>query len=116
MGLPNVNSFTPLAILHLTGPYILHPDGCNPAMDLVVLLSPPQEHLGTEAPLVSTYISMWEVAERPQAKAGSPKLTTRVALWRMSGTKVWEVELEGDVDGLAWSLDGRCTETHLKHP
>ncbi|KAK4687139.1 hypothetical protein P7C73_g2981, partial [Tremellales sp. Uapishka_1] len=92
---PDSTSFTPLATLHLPAPHVLHPHACNPAMDLVVLLS-------TSLPSGAR-----NVVGKGKEKASSGKGdTTKVALWRMSGSKVWEVELEGRVLGLAWSRDG----------
>jgi hypothetical protein len=40
-----------------------------------------------------------------KGKAGSEKIT-KLALWRMSGSKVWESDVEGRVRGLAWTQDG----------
>ena len=39
-----------------------------------------------------------------KAVAGS---VTKVALWRVSGSKVWEADIEGRVVGLAWTGDGQ---------
>jgi hypothetical protein len=80
-------AFTPLATLHLPIPHVLHPQACNPTMDLVVLLGQGNSGKG-------------------KAKVGSER-NTKLALWRMSGSKVWESDVEGRVRGLAWSHDGR---------
>jgi hypothetical protein len=80
-------AFTPLATLHLPSPHVLHPQACNPTMDLVVLLG----NGGN--------------AGKGKDKVGSGKYT-KLALWRMSGSKVWESDVEGQVRGLAWSHDG----------
>ncbi|KAL7418520.1 hypothetical protein Q5752_006978 [Cryptotrichosporon argae] len=83
MPIPARSSFTPLATLDLAAPAVLHPAACNPAMDLVVLLS-------------------------PDAGGGGGGWAGRlgVALWRMSGSAVWSAEVEGELRGLAWSRDG----------
>jgi hypothetical protein len=80
-------AFTPLATLHLTSPHVLHPQACNPTMDLVILLG----NGGNSG--------------KGKDKVGSGKYT-KLALWRMSGSKVWESDVEGQVRGLAWSHDG----------
>ncbi len=100
---PNSSSFTPIATLHLPTPHILHPDACNPAMDLVVLLAPFDS--ASSVPTTTTKVSNSAVT-KGKGKAETSGSRIKVALWRMSGSKVWEVELEGNVEGLAWSLDG----------
>ncbi len=32
--------------------------------------------------------------------------SARLSVWRMLGSKVWDVEIKGRVLGLAWSIDG----------
>jgi len=59
-------------------------------MDLVVLL-------GSSGPVVPP-----TVKGKGRAMGGNTKL----ALWRMSGTKVWSVDIDGSVRGLAWTHDG----------
>jgi hypothetical protein len=91
MELPSSTSFSPLGTIHLSAPHVLHPEACNPAMDLVALLG------------VSG-------GEANSSKGKGKALTgnsTRVALWRMSGSKVWEADVEGRVCGLAWTGDGQ---------
>ncbi|RXK35659.1 hypothetical protein M231_07089 [Tremella mesenterica] len=60
-------------------------------MDLVVLLSSPP-------------------SPSPSSLKGKEKQVsvekTKVSLWRMTGSKVWEVQTEGRIFGLVWSLDG----------
>ena len=85
---PTGSAFTPLATLHLPGPHVLHPQACNPTMDLVVLLG--------------------QGSSKGKAKVGSERFT-KLALWRMSGSRVWESDLDGRVRGLAWSHDGSIT-------
>lgn len=84
-------AFTPLATLQLPGPHVLHPQACNPTMDLVVLLAQGSSVKG-------------------KAKVGLGGIT-KLALWRMSGSRVWEIDVEGQVKGLVWSHDG--TFIHL---
>jgi len=84
------SAFTSLATIPLAKPHVLHPDACNPTMDLVVLLLEDEEGGGG-------------MGGRGKAGAG---VSTKVALWRMSGSKVWEVDVGGRVLGLAWSRDG----------
>lgn len=85
-------AFTPLATLHLPSPHILHPQACNPTMDLVVLLG------------------NGGYSGKGKDKVGTGKYT-KLALWRMSGIKVWESDVEGQVRGLAWSHDGMFSRT-----
>jgi hypothetical protein len=87
---PSSSAFTPLATLHLPRPHVLHPQACNPTMDLVILL-------GSSGPVVPP-----TVKGKGRAMGGNTKL----ALWRMSGTKVWSVDIDGSVRGLAWTHDG----------
>lgn len=75
-------AFTVASTNSLQQPHILHPHACNPAMDLAVLLCEPSDE---------------------KAKAG---MSTLVSLWRLSGAKVWEVQVNGRVLGLTWSADG----------
>lgn len=71
-------SFTLASTSALKQPHMLHPRACNPAMDLAVLL----------------------------AESDDKSVSTLVSLWRLSGTSVWEVEVNGHVLGLTWSTDG----------
>jgi hypothetical protein len=92
----NSSSFTALATIPLAKPHVLHPDACNPTMDLVALLLETDPNAaGAGAPTPS-----WR---KPNAKI---PITTKVALWRMSGSKVWEVDVGGRILGLTWSRDG----------
>ena len=91
MMLPNTQSFTPLATINVPQPCILHPNACNPAMDLVALII-----VGEDA-----------ISVKGKGKAIAPG--GRIALWRMTGGKVWEVGSEGEVRGLAWSTDGKSS-------
>lgn len=93
---PSTTSFTPLATIHLPHPHLLHPDACNPAMDLVVLLDPRSAPSSANASILSR-----KGKEKVEIVGG-----TKVALWRMSGCKVWEIDVPGRVLGLAWTLDG----------
>lgn len=99
--LPTTRSFTPLATIPLAHPHVLHPDACNPTMDLVVLI------LEDAGDAVGGGGSAAAFGSKGKGKAG-PGVRTKVALWRMSGSKVWEVDVAGRVLGLAWSRDGRC--------
>jgi len=102
MLLPSRQSFTPLATIQLPSPHVLHPDACNPAMDLVVLLAPVQPTSSTVASGIAS------AKGKGKAVSSEHKMhITKIALWRMSGSKVWEVELGGKVGGLAWSPDGK---------
>jgi hypothetical protein len=50
--------------------------------------------------------------QKPGMAKGKEKeagLKSKVGLWRMSGAKVWEADVEGKVLGMAWSRDGRYT-------
>lgn len=85
------NSFTPLATIHLTGPHVLHPEACNPTMDLVALLGLSGNQAGPS---------------RTQGREAKTSIS-KVALWRMSGSRVWEADLEGQVGGIAWTPDGQ---------
>lgn len=91
MELPSTTSFSPLGVIHLQAPHALHPEACNPTMDLVALL-------GLSGGDTSTSKG------KGKAITGS---VTKVALWRVSGSKVWEVDIEGRVAGLAWTADGK---------
>ena len=111
MIVPSTNSFTPLSTLHLPVPHVLHPDACNPVMDLVVLHALMED--GNSDTRVTKRIN--DVTERGETVEGGPAPPrTKVALWRMSGSKVWEVDLVGKVAGLAWSQDGRAVLTLVR--
>ena len=43
-------------------------------------------------------------------KVGTGKYK-KLELLRMSGSKVWEIDVEGQVRGLAWSHDGMFSRT-----
>ncbi|OCF61367.1 hypothetical protein L486_01015 [Kwoniella mangroviensis CBS 10435] len=90
---PDRTSFTPLSIIPLPSSHMLHPRSCNPAMDLIVLLSLP-------SPSTSTSGSLWK------GKGKEIGSKTQISLWRTGGSKVWQVGVEGDVQGLAWNEDG----------
>lgn len=81
-------SFTPLGTISPQVPALLLGGACNPVMDLVALITSPK-HL--------------PAAAKGKARAGDDR---KVSLWRMSGTKVWEVGYDGVIAGLAWSPDG----------
>lgn len=97
--LPESRSFTSLATISLANPHILHPNACNPAMDLVALL---HERGGEDDP--SGAVGKAYDA-KGKGKAGD-EIATTVVLWRLTGSKVWEVEVAGRVAGLGWSADG----------
>lgn len=96
-------SFSPLATLPLSSPHHLHPGSCNPAMDLVVLLAP----VGQGSPPAGQN----DRKGKGRAVNMSDWKGTKIALWRMLGSKVWEVEMKGWVGGLAWSRDGQSPRT-----
>jgi hypothetical protein len=86
MTVEDLDSFDEPTILHLTNPCRLHPNACNPQMDLVALLYLPTDE------------------EIQEGSDGSS-----IELWRTSGeecVKVWEREVGGWVVGMDWSLDG----------
>nr|XP_019010398.1 uncharacterized protein I206_04867 [Kwoniella pini CBS 10737]OCF49179.1 hypothetical protein I206_04867 [Kwoniella pini CBS 10737] len=89
MILPDRTSFTPLSTISLPSSHILHPGSCNPSMDLVVLLSHP----------FNPSSNSWKGKGKEIGK-------TQISLWRTGGSKVWEVNVTGQVVGLAWSEDG----------
>jgi hypothetical protein len=60
-------------------------------MDLVVLL-------GTSGNQPASNL-------KGKGKAGGGGVT-KLGLWRMSGSKVWSVEIVGDIRGLTWTHDG----------
>lgn len=84
-----LRSFTPLATISLSQQHVLHPAACNPTMDLVALIV---EDAG-------------DVGGKGKARAGP--VHTAVELWRLSGSKVWDIIVAGRVLGLAWSRDGK---------
>jgi len=88
MSLQDGNAFTPLGTITPTLPSLLLPGACNPVMDLVVLLTSPKH--------------------QPASSKGKGKAVDerKVALYRVSGSKVWEVGYEGVIAGLGWSTDG----------
>ncbi|WWC94956.1 hypothetical protein V866_001808 [Kwoniella sp. B9012] len=90
---PDRTSFTPLSTIPLPSSHILHPGSCNPSMDLIVLLSLPNTTLSANS-------NSWK------GKAKEVGSKTQVSLWRTGGSKVWQVGVEGDVQGLAWNEDG----------
>ena len=75
-------------------------------MDLVVLISPsdPGVYSGT------TPIARGSGKGKGKGKAVMPDMadwrSTRISLWRMLGSQVWEIEVKGWIGGLAWSRDG----------
>jgi hypothetical protein len=84
------SSFTPLGSIQPPGPSLLLPGACNPVMDLVTLVTTP-----SHIPLTG----------KGKQKAGDER---RISLWRVSGSRVWDVGYEGTLLGLAWSADGKC--------
>lgn len=82
------SSFTPLGSIQPPLPFLLLSGACNPVMDLVALCTTP-----SHVPLTG----------KGKQKAGDER---RVSLWRVSGSKVWDVGYEGDLLGMAWSTDG----------
>jgi hypothetical protein len=96
----DLQSFTSLSTIHLPGPHILHPNACNPAMDLVTLISDSAGSGPAGALGVTT--------SKGKGKAFdiSPG-GCNVSLWRLSGSKVWETHVAGTIAGLAWSIDGQ---------
>ena len=91
MDLPSTTSFSPLGVIHLSSPHVLHPEACNPTMDLVALLG----------------LSGGDTSTAKGKGKATPGSVTKVALWRVSGSKVWEADIEGRVAGLAWTADGK---------
>lgn len=67
-------------------------------MDLVVLLTPVDPHAFN--PPSRDLKGKGKEVDRTGWKA------TRVVLWRMMGSKVWEKEVVGWIASLAWSRDG----------
>jgi hypothetical protein len=63
-------------------------------MDLVVLVAP-----GGAAGSVKGKEKAVGVDTRGRGSA-------RLSVWRMLGSKVWDVEVKGRLLGLAWSIDG----------
>lgn len=99
MEFSTTSSFTPLSTIHLPTSHVLHPDACNPAMDLVVVFSTSSSGVAPPKPAI--------YGAKGKGKAESVGvMKSKVELWRMSGSKSWEVELKGKVGGLAWTLDG----------
>lgn len=64
-------------------------------MDLVALITTPTHVVPTG---------------KGKQKAGDER---RVSLWRVSGSKVWDVGYEGTLLGLAWSTDGELVTDRL---
>lgn len=91
MELPSTTSFTQLATIKLSSPYVLHPEACNPTMDLVALLG---------------LSGAGSAGSKGKGKAAAGSGVTKIALWRMGGSRVWDVDVEGQVGGLAWTTDG----------
>ncbi|KAK8853269.1 hypothetical protein IAR55_003972 [Kwoniella newhampshirensis] len=96
---PPSTSFTPLSTIQLNDTHVLHPRSCNPAMDLVVLLSSSSASSSAQATVPA-------FGRKGKDKEISGAEKTKVCLYRTGGSKVWEVEVEGRVSGLAWSEDG----------
>jgi hypothetical protein len=99
---PDSTSFTRLATIHLPHPHLLNPASCNPSMDLVVLVAPSSSSAKSLMGGASGFGK-----GKSKATGGS-----KVALWRMGGSRVWEVEVDGDVAGLGWTRDGECLKVH----
>ncbi|TYJ53254.1 hypothetical protein B9479_006122 [Cryptococcus floricola] len=107
MSFPSSGSFTPLSKFALTAPLFLHPQACNPTMDLLVLLSPyPAPPLPGQTPHPMAHWAMRGGAAGGKGK-DKDEGKTRVGLWRTGGDKVWEVDVSGRVGGMAWMEDGR---------
>ncbi|OXG13990.1 hypothetical protein C366_04983 [Cryptococcus neoformans Tu401-1] len=100
---PQSQSFTHLSTFPLPSQHYLHPKACNPAMDLIVLLSPYPAPTAAPAPT-----SMQLHMMRMRGLGGNLKDEgkTKVSLWRTGGDKVWEVDVGGRVGGMAWMEDG----------
>jgi hypothetical protein len=93
------NAFTYLANLQLPHAHLLHPQACNPAMDLLALVSPG----GTRAP---TNGKGKNKDIGPDTRGWTD---TKVSLWRMMSNQVWAVDVKGRPLGLAWSIDGELS-------
>lgn len=98
-GEQEARAFTVISTNALGQPHVLPPQACNPAMDLAVLLCEPSDEQTESSRSGGGSFS------KGKAKA-SAGFTTQVSLWRLSGAKVWEVEVTGRVLGLTWSMDG----------
>ena len=82
-------TFAQLGSISLPSPALLLPGACNPVMDLVVLCT-------------ST-----SLLPPPSVKGkGRQDNAQKILLWRMSGSKVWDVGYDGVLVSLAWSQDG----------
>jgi hypothetical protein len=97
MAQPNIeNAFTYLANLQLPHAHLLHPQACNPAMDLVALLSP-----GGAGAAVKGKSKQRDIGSDTRGWTD-----TRVSVWRMMSDRAWEVDIKGRPLCLAWSVDG----------
>ncbi|WVR07625.1 hypothetical protein IAU60_004667 [Kwoniella sp. DSM 27419] len=95
---PPSTSFTPLSTIALPSRHFLHPQSCNPCMDLIALLSPPFTP-------VAQPINRFAL-HKGKGKDTAGEQRTKVSLWRTGGSRVWEVEVIGRIRGMAWSEDG----------
>ncbi|WVQ74239.1 hypothetical protein IAR50_003835 [Cryptococcus sp. DSM 104548] len=108
MSFPHSGSFTPLSKFPLPTPLFLHPQACNPTMDLLVLLSPfPAPPQPGHAPHPVAHWAMRGGAAVGGKGKEKDEGRTRVGLWRTGGDKVWEVDVSGRVGGMAWMEDGK---------
>lgn len=102
MQLPDSRSFSSIATIPLQDEHVLHPDACNPAADTVVLFSVQPSRPGGGG------------AGPSRLAGGAQAVTkTKVELWRILGTKVWEYDPEGQVVGFAWHPGGRFGDADL---
>jgi hypothetical protein len=93
------NAFAPMGTINLSSTSVLHPNACNPAMDLVVVFGP----------AAGARTGMDEATRTNKGKARAETLGNgcKISLWRMGGSKVWEVDCKGYIAGMAWSEDGQ---------
>lgn len=96
------DDFSVLGTFDLPTRHVLHPGACNPAMDLVALLAP-QAGPAPRAPVFPA----WHPKGKQKAVEPAGGIRTKVSLWRVSKSIVWEVEMQGQVVGLAWTNDGQ---------
>lgn len=95
----NATAFAPMGTINLSSTSVLHPNACNPAMDLVAVFSP-----------VAGGITSMDISTRTnkgKARAETLGNGCSISLWRMGGSKVWEVDCKGHIAGMAWSEDGQ---------
>lgn len=100
---PQSQSFTHLSTFPLPSKHYLHPKACNPAMDLIVLLSSYPAPTTAPAP---TPMQLHMMRMRGLGGNLKDEGKTKVSLWRTGGDKVWEIDVGGRVTGMAWMEDG----------